>query len=321
MFLQFAIISVSFASTIPLSTDHDGSDIPVVAVRTGSHPSTIHKIYVGSNVITHISDGIPVDARKDVMRSFLTPSSFEGSNVTLVMEAREALIGPDSTSIGAWLAIGPTSDLTFHFGSVAFVRESAQPRLVLGLSDGDFLANHCDDPQSAVRVPISQIPLTTMDGGPAHKIGAQGSLEVGGEETFGFFEFSPIETILEMGILKFMQFFASIIQRGLARPNPDRTISMTTCTPAIMAELPNIVLNFDDVVDPSQDAPVGNPLVITPTDYVVPNSDGSCRMRISIYNEFVSNEGSRRFIKLNPLVIPRMIVRSTNDDMILCKSS
>jgi hypothetical protein len=309
MFLsQLAIIpiSVSFAGSIPLIQNGHSA---MVTVTTGTHAPTAHRVYLGSNVITHISDSTPRDDRMDFMRTFLTPSTFEGSDVTLIMEAREALIGPDEKSIGAWLAIGPTSDLTHSFGSVALVA-GGNPRLLLGSSEDDFVTRHCE-PGSAVRVPISHIPLRTMDGGPAHKIGTHGVLQVDTEVFAGVFEYSPISTILDIPILHFMALFTRFVARGILSTQHDLTMLISTCTPELIAEFPPITVGFTD-------AGVGSRLVITPAEYIVDNHDGTCRMRISIFNEF-TRKGARNF-GFNPLSIPNMIVRSTNIDMLLCKS-
>jgi hypothetical protein len=309
MFLsQLAIIpiSVSFAGTIPLIQSAHSA---MVTVTTGTHAPTAHRVYLGSNVVTHISDSTPRDDRMDFMRTFLTPSTFESSDVTLVMEAREALIGPDEKSIGAWLAIGPTSDLTHSFGSVALVA-GGDPRLLLGSSEDDFVTRHCE-PGFAVRVPISNIPPRTMDGGPAHKIGTRGFLQVNRELIVGLFEYSPISTILDVPMLHFRTMFAAFVQRGIVSPQDDRTMLISTCTPELIAEFPPITVGFTD-------AGVGSRLVITPAEYIVDNHDGTCQMRISIYNEFL-RKGAHPF-GFNPLSIPNMIVRSTNTDMLLCKS-
>ena len=310
MFLsQLAIIpiSVSFAGSIPLIQNGHSA---MVTVTTGTHAPTAHQIYLGSNVVTHISDSTPRDDRMDFMRTFLTPSTFEGSDVTLIMEAREALIGPDEKSIGAWLAIGPTSDLTHSFGSVALVA-GGNPRLLLGSSEDDFVTRHCE-PGSAVRVPISHIPLRTMDGGPAHKIGSHGVLQVDTEVFAGVFEYSPISTILDIPILHFMALFTRFVSRGIVSPQHDRTMLISGCTIELIAELPPITLVF------SNDDAVLSRLDITPAEYIVDNHDGTCRMRISIFNEF-TRKGARNF-GFNPLSIPNMIVRSTNTDMLFCKS-
>jgi len=318
MFLRSAVIpiSLSFAATIPLVTIRDRA-LPVVSVTTGSHAPSEHKIYIGSNVITHISDTIPEHLRHEAMRSFLTPSRFEGSDVMLVMEAREGRVGPDAKSIGDWLAIGPTSDLVDIFGSVSLVRHQNSTLLLMGSLDHDsFVADYCEPADSFVRVPISQFPLVTMDGDPAHFIGSSGSLEVNGIKIFGEFKFTPIDQVLRVGILTIMSFFASFIQRGLVQTNPaDLTLSLLSCEPDVIAQLPNIIAIFG-TNDDTEDV-VSRRLVLTPTDYISRNPDDTCRMRISIFNEFYGDYGTFFF---NPVAIPGMIARSTNDDMVLCRA-
>jgi len=198
------------------------------------------------------------------------------------------------------IGIGPGSDLLRFGGQIDFVRQTnAGGFLRLGASEDWFITNDCF-PGTVMR--ISTVMGRTISGHP--QVGTRVSVSI--EDN--------IITTDSIAILDSSAFFLTMPHTWMVNifaelsPFFDRLLSNTVfpgCNQTIQ-RLPIITLTF-----------LGGELKLEPEDYTRPiGQNDTCELLIGRIPDWVSDQT----IRFNPLMIPGINARSTDNEIILCDS-
>ena len=186
------------------------------------------------------------------------------------------------------VAFGPGSDLVGQYGSVDFVRDGLQSRLILSSSEQSFLRDHCL-PESGFGLRPRVIgSAMTFDGSylSAHRsiwFTSNGKVLVLPDQDFE-------NTFRDTGLLSRMN-----------RRSP-YNLTIDNCS-TVWGSFPEISVSF---------SPSGR-LVFYPSDYVLMMDNDVCQLLIQV------REGND-IIQVNPLAVPGINVRTTNEEIIFCDS-
>jgi hypothetical protein len=280
------MLSIASSATIPLHFYPDGVSSFVNLYMGG--PAIPFSPHLGSLNCFFASSLTAISAE-----SLISPTSahFEDSNITMVVPP---VLNQSGHGLLPWIGIGPGSHLVLLHNSVDFVRGPNGGRLMLGTSEERFIGDHCL-PNSCVRFQArANESIVSAD---ASMLAQRREVLLGPSDYV--LCLSPEDFALTFSTTP--AFFDFIdLPNGNHRP----MIIGAPCG-ARRASLPNITVSFET-----------GDLVLAPEDYTRMIDGDMCELLVSL-NLHLTGTST---VHMNPLLIPNMNLRITNEEILLCEA-
>jgi hypothetical protein len=282
----FCLIPVAASATIPLHFFPDGVSSFLNMYMGG--PAIPFRPHLGSLNYCFASSQTAISAESSISP---TNAHFENSNITMVVPP---VLNQSGHGLLTWIGIGPSSHLVSLHNSVDFVRGPNGGQLMLGTSEERFFGDHCL-PNSCVR--FQARANESIVSTEASMLAQRRIVSFAASDYV--LAFSPEDFVLTFSTNP--AFFDFIeIPNGNHRP----VIIGTPCG-ARRASLPDITVSFE----------TGH-LVLTPEDYTRMIDGDRCELLVS----FDLHLTGTSTVHMNPLLIPNMNLRITNQEILLCES-
>ena len=278
----FCLLSLTAASTIPLHFNPDGVSSFVNMFMGG--PAIPFRPFLGSMNVFVIPSQPVISPERLIMEGL---ANLEQSDISMNIPR---ILNESGNGLIPWIAIGPQSDLVHQFDSVDFVRGPNGARLILGSPEERFIAEHC--------LPNSCLRFQTRS--DVDRVATEAIIM--GERRDIFFDAEDF--ILTMNAYDFNRtFHGSLPTYG--RIGVERLLTLANCE-ARLASLPNITISFQ-----------AGHIILTPEDYTKRLDGDICQFLVNF--DSYANLRERTNVHMNPLLIPNMNMRITNQEILICE--
>lgn len=283
--LLLAIVATSSSTFVQVTFDRSG--IPRIVAELGQSMEHAHVVHFGGHGATIVADEQGTSSLRPVNLGFDIPT-INGEPIRNVHHRRVSVPGESST-----FGIGPGSDLLRVWTSINFVRQSVDRGFLrLGGSVQEFITNDCL-PDSIMRMQ----PVIGDDSTTRISVSIGENMVANSSVSFHYSEHSLLimpDTWLANIDAEIRPYFVP----GTVLSNCSHTIP----------RLPIITISFSAGV-----------VRLVPEDYTRPTGQGEDTCEVLIGQ--LPLWEAEWTIRLNPLLIPGINARSTENEIILCDSS